>query len=112
MHPLRTDLFALKWLDIKCYERQHNSYGVDHCVVWASFRVGGPGGCVQAQSDPSVQLKDAERQLKQIKEQSRTCAASQDALSTDEDITFVDVLKDFDKCGFELPLRQGAIGPR
>jgi hypothetical protein len=84
-------------------------------MVWASFRVGGPGGaggCVQAQADPSVQLKDAERQLKQIKEQSWTCTASWDALSTDEDITFVDVLKNFDKCGFELPLRQGAIGPR
>jgi hypothetical protein len=40
-------------------------------MVWASFRVGGPGGaggCVQAQADPSVQLKDAGRQLKQIKE--------------------------------------------
>ena len=40
-------------------------------MVWASFRVGGPGGaggCVQVQADPSVQLKDAGRQLKQIKE--------------------------------------------
>jgi hypothetical protein len=50
-------------LDIKCYERKNNSYGADQCVVWASFGGGGLGGtgrCVQAQSNPSVQLKDAE----------------------------------------------------
>ena len=63
MRPLRTGLCALRWLDIKCYERKHNSYGADQCVVWASFGGGGLGGtgrCVQAQSNPSVQLKDAE----------------------------------------------------
>jgi hypothetical protein len=55
-----------------------------------------PVGVAQAQSTTSAQVKDAERQLKQIENQRRTGAASGLVSPGDDKISFADVLKDPD----------------